>query len=196
LLERFASYRHAVLAYAQARPLFERALSIREKTLGPEHPLTAMSLDNLASLLRERGDLASARPLCERALTIREKTLGPEHPLTAVSLDNLASLLRERGDLAASKPLCERALAIREKVLGPYHLDTAQSLEHLGLLLRADLPAARIPGPRTLQPDWQQVSARKSPANPTPMNAPRAEAPVLSPRGEVSPGTNTKRILP
>jgi tetratricopeptide (TPR) repeat protein len=38
---------------AAARPLYERALAIREKALGPEHPETATGLNNLASLLRE-----------------------------------------------------------------------------------------------------------------------------------------------
>jgi hypothetical protein len=31
-----------------ARPLYERALAIREKVPGPEHPDTAASLNNLA----------------------------------------------------------------------------------------------------------------------------------------------------
>jgi Tetratricopeptide repeat len=34
--------------YAGARPLSERALAIREKALGPEHPYTATSLNSLA----------------------------------------------------------------------------------------------------------------------------------------------------
>jgi hypothetical protein len=48
---------------AAARPLYERALTIREKALGPEHPDTAVSLYNLALLLDGQGDLAAARPL-------------------------------------------------------------------------------------------------------------------------------------
>jgi hypothetical protein len=39
----------ALAAYAQARPLYERALAIREKVLGAEHPDTANSLNNLAA---------------------------------------------------------------------------------------------------------------------------------------------------
>ena len=39
-------------AYAEARPLYERALKIKEKTLGPDHPAVATSLDNLAGLLQ------------------------------------------------------------------------------------------------------------------------------------------------
>jgi hypothetical protein len=54
-------------------------VAICEKVLGPEHPDTAASLNNLARLLKAQGDLAGARPLHERALAIREKVLGPEH---------------------------------------------------------------------------------------------------------------------
>jgi tetratricopeptide (TPR) repeat protein len=146
LLDRAAAYRHSVLAaYAQARPLKQRALAIREKIFGPGHPDTATSLNNLAFLLNDQGDLAAARPLYERALAIYETVLGPEDPHTAVSLDNLASLLQAQGDLAAARPLKERALAIREKVLGPEHPDTATSLNNLAVLLQTqgDLAAAR-----------------------------------------------------
>ena len=82
-----------------------------------------MSLNNLALLLQDQGDLAGARALYERALAIREKALGPEHPDTAKSLNNLAVLLQAQGDLAGARPLFERALAIYEKALGPEHLE-------------------------------------------------------------------------
>jgi hypothetical protein len=72
--------RTALAAYAQAGPLFERALAIREEVLGPAHPATAQSLNNLALLRQAQGDLAAARPLFVRALAIREKVLGPGHP--------------------------------------------------------------------------------------------------------------------
>jgi tetratricopeptide (TPR) repeat protein len=73
-----------------ARPLYERALAINEKALGPEHPRTARSLNNLGALLQDQSDLAAARSLYERAIEIGEKTLGAEHPGTAISLSNLA----------------------------------------------------------------------------------------------------------
>ena len=113
-------YRHHALAtYVEARPLHERALAIREKVLGAEHPDTAESLNNLAHLLQDQGDLAGARPLFERALAIREKVLGAEHPDTAKSLNNLAHLLQAQGDLAGARPLYERALASTRKCLAP-----------------------------------------------------------------------------
>ena len=120
--------------YAEAEPLYERALAIREKALGPEHPDVAMSLNNLAALYRNQGAYAKAEPLYERALAIREKALGPEHPDVATSLNNLAVLYRNQGAYAKAEPLYERALAIREKALGPEHPDVAMSLNNLALL--------------------------------------------------------------
>jgi tetratricopeptide (TPR) repeat protein len=146
LLDRLATYRQVSLtAYAAARRLFERALAIRETALGPEHPDTAVSLNNLAGLLQAQGDFAAARPLFERALAITEKALSPKHPATATSLDNLAFLLEAQGDLACALPLSVRALAIRETALGPEHPDTARSLNRLasGLQAQGDLAAAR-----------------------------------------------------
>ena len=59
--------------YAKAEPLYQRALKINEKALGPEHPDTAKSLNNLALLYDKMGDYAKAEPLYQRALKIREK---------------------------------------------------------------------------------------------------------------------------
>ncbi|MBK9709727.1 MAG: tetratricopeptide repeat protein [Kouleothrix sp.] len=131
--------------YAAACPLYARALAIREQALGPSHPDTATSLNNLAYLLQAQGDYPAARPLYERALAIREQALGPSHPSTATSLNNLAGLLESQGDYLAARPLYERALAIREQALGPSHPDTAQSLNNLAALFYAqgDYPAAR-----------------------------------------------------
>ena len=73
--------------YAAARPLYERALAIREKALRPEHPDVAESLNNLAAVYYEQGQYAKAEPLYQRARTILEKA-GPEHPDVATCLEN------------------------------------------------------------------------------------------------------------
>jgi tetratricopeptide (TPR) repeat protein len=145
LLQRAASFFYGRAAYSQARPLFERVVAARGKALGPEHPYTAHSLNNLAVLLKDQGDLAGARALFERALAIWEKVGGPAHPDTAASLNNLASQLQAEGDLLGARPLFERALAIWEKALGPVHPDTATGLSNLAFVLQAqgDLSGAR-----------------------------------------------------
>ncbi len=120
--------------YAAARPLLERALAITEQALGPTHPDTASSLNNLAALLDSTGDYAAARPLYERALAIYEQALGPTHPDTAQSLNNLAALVQATGDYAAARPLYERALAITEQALGFAHPTTQTIRANLAAL--------------------------------------------------------------
>jgi tetratricopeptide (TPR) repeat protein len=87
--------------------------------LGPEHPATAASLNNLSELYRAQGKYEEAEPLYRRAMTIRQKTLGPEHPDTAQSLSNLALLYRFQGKYAEAEALYKRSLEIYEKAVGP-----------------------------------------------------------------------------
>src|ERR1700731_4832278 len=44
--------------YAKAEPLYQEALQICRKVLGPEHPHTATNLNNLAALYRDMGEYA------------------------------------------------------------------------------------------------------------------------------------------
>lgn len=132
--------------FSEALLYYQRALLIREKVLGEEHPHTAQSLNHIGALLRDQGEFARSQAYIEQALAIREKVLGPEHPDTAFSLVDLGSLFLAQGNLTDAKIYIERSLSIREKVLGPEHPDTAISLNKLGLLLwkQRDLIGARV----------------------------------------------------
>lgn len=134
LLNQAGFYAHQRARYVLAEPLFQRSLSIREKVLGPEHPSTATSLNNLAGLYRTTGRLSKAEPLYARAVVIDTKVYGPDHPDVATDLNNLAGLYYATGRLSKAEPLYERALSIREKVHGPEHPDTAQSLNNLAAI--------------------------------------------------------------
>ncbi len=56
--------------YAEAEPLYKRALAIQEETLGPDHPHVAILLSNLAVLYRNQGRYAEAIKAIRRASTI------------------------------------------------------------------------------------------------------------------------------
>jgi tetratricopeptide (TPR) repeat protein len=71
--------------YAKVEPLYQRALAIREKALGPEHPDVATSLNHLAWLYHNQGQYAKAEPLYERTLAICEKAFGEDHPNVGVT---------------------------------------------------------------------------------------------------------------
>ena len=53
----------------EKREIVERAVAIKERTLGPVHPDLATSLINLGVQRAVAGDLAAAKPLLERART-------------------------------------------------------------------------------------------------------------------------------
>ncbi len=48
--------------YEKALPFYQRALDIREKVLGPQHPDVATTLNNLAGLYRQYGRLRKSTP--------------------------------------------------------------------------------------------------------------------------------------
>ncbi len=90
--------------YEQAEPLYQRALAIWEKQVGPEHPNTAANLNNLALLYQAQGKYEQAEPLYQRALAIVEKQLGPQHSTTATIRENYNALLRNMRRKGVSVP--------------------------------------------------------------------------------------------
>ena len=64
LLNQAGYYLDGRARYAEAEPLYRRALAIREKALGPDHPDTATSLNDLAGLYRLQGRFTARRSRC------------------------------------------------------------------------------------------------------------------------------------
>src|SRR5512140_3058473 len=106
-------------AYTETESLFRKALAIQERTLGPEHPATANTLNNLSTYLDRRGRPQEAEPLQRRALAILEKRLGPLHPDTAAMLTTLAVLLDREGKLVESEALYRKAVDIARQAGNP-----------------------------------------------------------------------------
>jgi len=123
-----------------AAMLIRRALAIKEKVHGADHPDIATSLSPLAGAEREQGHYAEAESLLKRALAIREKAFGPDSAWVAQIVSNLASLYVEQQRYADAEPLLRRALDINQKTLGPEHPDLAGSLWSLGSV---DTPQGR-----------------------------------------------------
>jgi CHAT domain-containing protein/tetratricopeptide (TPR) repeat protein len=120
--------------YAEAIPLAQMALTVREKTLGPEHSDVGKSLNDLAELYRAQGRTTEAEPLMKRGLALREKALGPEHPDVGTSLNNLARLYQALGRFAEAEPLYKRSITILEKALRPEHPAVCTPRNNLAVL--------------------------------------------------------------
>jgi len=117
--------------------LAERAVKIKERHLGPDHPGLAKSLMLHVRALSARADFAEAVPLCERALAIRRAALGPEHRDSIWSLLRLASIHDELKDKERALDLARRALALAERGLGPEDEMVGHCLRRLTLILGA-----------------------------------------------------------
>jgi tetratricopeptide (TPR) repeat protein len=82
---------------AGARPLYQRALAIFEKVLGPEHPNTNGVRCKLAHLLLLIGQPTEALALGQIALTAHDKALGRDHAWTKESARVTADALDALG---------------------------------------------------------------------------------------------------
>ena len=132
-----AYFLNVAALFAEAEPLYRRALAIREQSLGPDHPNVAIALNNLAGLLKDTNRLAEAEPLFRRVIAILEKNDPERQPNYAGSLSNLATLLQATNWLSEAEPLMRRALEIDERSFGPEHPNVATDLNSLAGLLYA-----------------------------------------------------------
>ena len=119
------------LKYEKAEALLERSLAIREKALGPEHPLVADSLRILAQTYFAQGKYDQAEPLYKRSLAIREKVFDPEHRDVAAGLSGLARLYSAQAKDEQAELLFKRALAILERGGDSQHTALAACLHNL-----------------------------------------------------------------
>ena len=100
-------------------------------TLGPDHPSTLASRNNLANAYRDAGRLDEAIALHKQTLEDRARILGPHHPDTLISHHNLAGAYQDAGRLDEAIALFEQTLEDSTHTLGPHHpytLTTRNSL--------------------------------------------------------------------
>ena len=147
-----ALWRGGKVRASETRTLAERAVAIKQAALGDGHSGLAISVTNLANVLRLRGEFAAARPLFERALAILEQAPDAASLELARTLTLFAGLVADSGDLSRARTLNERALAIRQRLLPPGSPALADNLNGLGVILErtGDAAAARSHHERAL----------------------------------------------
>ena len=96
-------------------------LAIRERTLGPNHPDTLATRNNLAAALYAQEKFAEAEKLHRATLDGAEKVFGPAHPDVFLSCANIAMCLQAQGKKSEALAFARRALAGWRKTLGEDH---------------------------------------------------------------------------
>ena len=89
-----ANLLHEQVQLVAAGELYQRALAGREKALGPDHPSTLDTVNNLGLLYSDLGKLNKAEDMYQRALAGYEKALGPDHTSTLDTVNNLGNLYK------------------------------------------------------------------------------------------------------
>src|SRR5713101_1206540 len=128
--------------YPRAQALQQQSMEIRQRVLGPEHPDTLTSMNDLALDLDDSGHYAEAEKLEREALDISRRVLGPEHPDTLMLMSNLGNTLWQEGHYREAEKLNRETLGIQRRVLGPEHPGTLRSMNNLATDLDDSDPEA------------------------------------------------------
>ncbi|MDX1946375.1 MAG: tetratricopeptide repeat protein [Pirellulaceae bacterium] len=122
----------------RAEELTRRALQVRRKVCGEDHPAVARDLHNLAAQLRDTGDADNeAVTLYRQALAIYENSPQSNLLGKANTLASLAPALDWAGDIAGAEAAYRAAMEIRGKVRGERSPEYAAGFLQLGALYRS-----------------------------------------------------------
>ena len=113
------------------------AVDSLEGLLGPDHPDTLASRNNLAGAYKSAGRLTEAIALYEQVLTDRTRVLGEGHPHTLASCNNLAGAYESAGRLTEAITLYEQVLTDRTRILGEDHPHTLATRNNLAYAYQA-----------------------------------------------------------
>ena len=108
-------------------PFLEWTALTAQTTLGPDHPDTLKTRNNIAGFTGEAGEPAAARDLYHALLPDQERVLGPDHPDTFTIRNNIAIWTGNAGEPAAARDLLRALLPDQERVLGPDHPNTLRT---------------------------------------------------------------------
>ncbi len=123
--------------YPEAERDLREALGMQQRLFGRVHGDVARTLQNLAQVLAQAGDLNGAIAMMQDTLAMQRELRGtPPHPDVAEALNNLAVLQQEKGDYEASEKLLLEAISIKRRLYGHNHVEIAAGLNNLAFVLQ------------------------------------------------------------
>ena len=129
--------REAKRNLVEAEQLLNDALAMRRRLLGPDHPNVAITLNDLARLMHEKGENKAAEEMHREAITILRKTFPDDHWEIAFVENSLGETLTALGRFDEARRLMIRSLAIIEAEHGATHAATRKARKRMGDLYDA-----------------------------------------------------------
>ncbi len=131
--------------YDEAENSLRDALARQQRLYGAAHGDIARTLQSLAKVIEQNGDLKRAVPLMEAALSMQRRLRGDRpHPDLAEMLNDMGTLYEEDGNYAEAARLLQEAIAMKRRLLGDKHPEIATGLNNLAFVLHdsGQLPQA------------------------------------------------------
>ncbi|MEM1180415.1 MAG: tetratricopeptide repeat protein [Acidobacteriota bacterium] len=119
---------------AAAEAMLRQAVADQRTLFGGSHPKLAVALNNLASVLEDKGDYAGAESFYYESLEMKRAILSESHPSYAVTLGNIANVKSAIGDGEAAEQLYRQTLDALERTVGTEDADYCLFLSNLGVL--------------------------------------------------------------
>ncbi|MGH9645645.1 MAG: protein kinase domain-containing protein, partial [Bryobacteraceae bacterium] len=104
--------------YPEAQQQLERAVELRKRTLGPDHPDTLTSMHALGVLYNYRSRYAQAEALLSQVLAARQRVLGNEHKDTLATMSDLGLAIDYEGGEARAAPILAHVFEADRRILG------------------------------------------------------------------------------
>lgn len=121
---------------AEAEPLIREALAMDRKMFGEKHNYVAASLNNLALVLRLKGDLDEAERVGLQSLAVNRSLFTAENTSIALDLNDVGNVMALRGTLDSAIIFLRESRAQFEHLVGPVHLNTLVTSGNLARALR------------------------------------------------------------
>ena len=117
--------------YEKAVSYFHKALEIRERIFGQDHPLTAIVYNNLG-FYGDMGNYEKELFYVQKALNIFRKTFGNNHIKVAICYKNMGKCYSQLMKYPDALSYYKKALHVFYKIYGKEHEDIAITLNNIG----------------------------------------------------------------
>ncbi|KAG6271513.1 hypothetical protein E4U49_003885 [Claviceps purpurea] len=138
LQHRIASARAATAAsqgdLTLAADEYQALKSDQDATLGPTHPSTVSTIQNLATTLEQRGKLEEAQALYRRVYISYQHLYGPRDNMTLEALDDLANICKDTFAIDDAQGLFKQSATSLTRALGATHPETAYAIQSLAII--------------------------------------------------------------
>jgi hypothetical protein len=140
--------------HADALKIRQENLALRKAKLGPDHPETLFSMNNLAESYAALGRDADALKLREETYPLRRAKLGADHPDTLLTMAELAESLVAANRIQEASPMVDECL----RLVAGKNVDASVLFSAYDARLRICQKAKDAAGCRQMAESWEKLN--------------------------------------